>query len=400
MLRSSLLAALPVSFFRAFHGGTPILLGLLIANRWGLDALAAYTVAASLLAMAIVTTDWGSSRLLPRELSRRDEAGTRVVHSVTGIRLFLGTGAVIVCVLMALGNPDALTSFLVLAPAVFASIVATNAISARVVERDLAGVIPAVVLGLVPIAVATILWASSPAGAVRIAGAYTIGKWIEAAMLSRRRWGLQRIALTHLRSTFQALIPFGISGVIGVFYSRLPVLALEQFGTRKDLGIVSAATALQNVLLLVPTASALLVYPTLSVALAAGRISTAAAVVRRYFVSSFLVYAAGLTVLALSVDLVASLLSVPRDASRFVVCFVALAGLSIVNLLASTMLQAQGLERAGARVSVIVVTLAIPIQIAFVTLYGAWGALFAVLLTECCGGILLGRRVLKARLLK
>ena len=45
--------ALPLVAFRAASGGMPILLGLFIANRWGLEELAAYTVAAAMIAIAV-----------------------------------------------------------------------------------------------------------------------------------------------------------------------------------------------------------------------------------------------------------------------------------------------------------------------------------------------------------
>ena len=61
--------ALPLVAFRAAAGGMPILLGLFIANRWGLEQLAAYIVAAAMIAIASIVADWDAPRALPRDLA-------------------------------------------------------------------------------------------------------------------------------------------------------------------------------------------------------------------------------------------------------------------------------------------------------------------------------------------
>ena len=115
--------ALHLAVYRASYGGMPILLGLYIAHQWGLRQLASYSVAQASLAVAIVVADWGSTRFLPRELSRRDSAAVAVTASSTGVRLILAS----LCVagglaygLMGGFGRDVLPFLLLLAPVAFA----------------------------------------------------------------------------------------------------------------------------------------------------------------------------------------------------------------------------------------------------------------------------------------
>lgn len=391
-MMTALFRALPLAVYRAFNGGMPVLVGLFIGSRWGLRTLGAYTVASAFLAVAVVVADWGSSRLLPREMARRDAEAAAIVRTSTAVRIILTLIALATGLLYAvIGNVDAdvLPYLLVLAPVAFAAIVATNAVSARIVDDDLRGLTGAVAAGLIPITFAAIAWSSASYGALAVVGAYALGKWIETALLARGRWSLQRASFTGAAKVFALMLPFGASAIMGTLYSRFPVLVLERWSTREELGIVSAATALQNVMLLVPTAAALFIYPRLTVAAMKRDRSAVAETLRAYLVVCLLVYGGGLTALWLALARVTGVLDVPPAAAEFVFLYVAVGFITTINAMAAAVLQAIGAERRAAVIGLLVILVALPLQIASVRRWGMSGALAAVTMSEIAAMLLL-----------
>lgn len=391
-MRTPLLRAVPLAVYRAFNGGMPVLVGLFIAARWGLQALGAYTVASSLLAVAVVIADWGSSRLLPREMARRDGDAAAVVRTATAVRIVLTLLAVAAGLLYAVAgdvDADVLPYLLVLTPVAFAAIVSTNSISARVVDGDLRGMLAAVAAGLIPLLLAAAVWRSARFGPLAVAGAYACGKWIETALLTRRRWALQRVSFAGAGKVFALLFPFGATAIMGTIYSRLPIFVLERWSTREELGIVAAATAVQNVMLLVPTAAALFLYPRITVAAAHDDRIALAATLRSYFVTSVAVYCGGMAVLWMLLGRVTGALGVPASAAPFLLLYVAAGFLSIINVMATAVLQAVGAERRAALVGMVVLSVSVVVQIVFVRAWGMRGALAGVIACETLSMLLL-----------
>jgi hypothetical protein len=73
-----------------------ILLGLFIANRWGLEQLAAYTVAAAMIAIASLVAGWGAPRTLPRDLALLTPgAAKQFLVSASGVPLLLVAGILV-----------------------------------------------------------------------------------------------------------------------------------------------------------------------------------------------------------------------------------------------------------------------------------------------------------------
>lgn len=363
----------------------PVLLGLYISYQWGLSSLAAFTVAAAALAVGIVVADWGSSRFLPRELSRRDSAAAAVTATSTGVRVVLAsavTGFALAFALTGGLERDVLPFLFLLAPVVFSSVAATNAVSARVVDGDLRGLYTAVAAGAVPVAAAALVVGRSPSGAIMLVAAYAAGKWLETFFLTRGRWSVQRISFHHAGPVFLMMLPFGLSAIMGTVYSRLPILVLEGWGTRSELGVVAVSTALQNVLLLVPTASALLIYPRLTAAVTQADRSAFRASLRQYFYSSSTIVVCGLLVLWLVREPLCSLLDVPPASSTFLVLYVSMAFISTINAMGGAVLQACGEENRAAWLGAAVLILAVPLQVFAVRQWGMWGALSAVAVSE------------------
>lgn len=392
--------ALPLGIYRAFSGGMPVLMGLFIAATWGLRPLGAYTVASSIVAVALIVADWGSSRLLPRELAKRSPDAAAVMRTTTGVRLVLTAVAVALGFLYALGSADTdvLPFLVILAPVAFAAIVSTNAVSARVVDEDLGGILFAVAAGVVPPAVAAVLVRGAENGATTLAAAYAIGKFIETALVTRHRWNLQRVAFTDSRRVFALLLPFGASAVMGTVYSRLPVFVLEAWGRRGELGIVAAATAVQNVMLLGPTTAALILYPRLTIAASTGDRSALHALVRRYLWMCVLFFLGGLGVLWASRAHVLRWINVPHTASVFFGLYVAMGFLSTINAMASAVLQASGAERRAAAIGFLVIFLSVPLQIFSARAWGMKGTLAALATSELLAMVLLSTAARRAPL--
>ena len=130
--------ASPLIAYRAAAGGMPIALGLFIASRWGLEELAAYTLAAASIAIVSVVADFGATRALPRNLALLPvEGGRQFLAAATTFRFVLAILAAVaglVAILAGLADVRVARYLVLLFAVVPLTIVTTNAISERVVS--------------------------------------------------------------------------------------------------------------------------------------------------------------------------------------------------------------------------------------------------------------------------
>jgi O-antigen/teichoic acid export membrane protein len=388
-LPRSLLDLLPLATYRALNGGVPLLLGLYIGSRWGIAELGGFTVAIAFLAVVNVIADWGCTRFVPREMAQNG-GWTPQVASATGVRFVIAVVMIGAGALYGLAggfDRDVLGYLLLLAPVALSSIIATNGVSAHVVDGDMQAVSRSVLAGLVPLGAAVALTNAFPLRVRTLVIGYVLGKLAEAAGLVWRRWRLLRVSFVHGRAVFVSLIPFSIYAVFGTIYSRLPIFALERWSTRTELGVVAAATTIMNVFLLLPTSMTLLAYPRLAAAGRDGDVQRIKAIVKRYAAGSVTVYATGLAVLWLARELVARLLHIPPPDSTFVVFWVAAGCLTVGNAMGGAVLQAASAENLAARIATAGVTFAVIAQALAVSRFGMRGALAALIVCE--GGALL-----------
>ncbi len=380
MLTSHLRAvadAIPLIAFRAAAGGTPLLIGLFIAGRWGLEDLAAFTVAYAMIAVATVVVDWGATRALPRNLATLPPApAAHFLASSTSLRLLLAAAVLAAGSLAALAgwlDPQVARFLAVLFPLCPAMVITTNAISERVVSAAVRPIGTAVAAG---VGVFAALGGTSLAlglGPLWFVAAYVAGKLVEAVVLAAGRWWVMSLAATGLPATAALLWPFGAQMILGVIYSRLAVFTVERFTTRAELGVFSVAVALHGALLLVPTSLALLHFPDLTRRTRAGDAPGVRRLLVRYTIVSGLGVFLGVATLALLMTPVSELLQVPRSLAPLVVAFAALAALTIFSTMAGFLLQARGLESIAARWSVVTLLLGLLYQVAALSAFGLWG---------------------------
>lgn len=393
----SAIAVVPLVVFRGAAGGLPIAIGLYIANRWGLHELGAYTVANAFVAVAVVITDWGCSRSLPREIAVAEpHQAARFVAEANGARVLLVAAVFASAALTTLVravDTDVSRYLFLLLPLCALATVSTNAVSARVVSREVHGITTAVIVGaLVFLALAAV--------GVRVGGgglvlSYLIGKLVEAALLVRGRGWVLDLAFRGSVRMLALLWPFSIQAILGVVYSRLSIFTIGHFGSRSDVGLVSAGSAIQNVLLLLPTSMALLVYPPLSVAARDGDGRRMREIIYGYLSVCLTGMLAGIVLLMVSVHRVCSALQIPWKDAAFIVTFVAAGITTIGTALTGVALQALGGERLAARLSFVTLGLAAVYYVPTVARFGAWGVIIGMLAADVTSLLIFGRATLR-----
>ena len=372
----------------------PVLLGLFIASRWGLEELAAYTIAAALIAIASVVGDWGATRALPRNLALLGpDAARAFLASATSLRLLivvaiLGFGLAAA----ALGwlDPKVVGYASVLFPLCVLTVAVTNALSERVVEKRTHTIAAAVVAGLVVFAALAAAALAFDRGPLWFVAAYLAGKVVEAAAVLSGRWWVIAARVEGARSTAKLLWPFSAQMILGVVYSRLAVFTVERMATRADLGVFSVAAALQGAVALIPSALALLYFPDLTRHAQAGEARAMRDLVLRYTIISILGVTLGVAILALLSSRIAHLLNVPSGHTPFIVAFAAVTYLTIFSIMSGFLMQARGEERLAARLSLIALLLALVYQVVALAAWGLAGIVVATAAGELTGIALFG----------
>ena len=383
---------LPVVAFRGLNGGMPILIGLYIGHRWGLGALGAYTFAASFVAVGLMCVDWGCTRWIPRELALARLHGDLAGETPTAntIRLVLAAAFLFLTIggsgagwIPAESARYAVALSFLCPIAIFSA----NGVSDRIVTREVGAIGAAVAAGLVVFAAGAWIAASLQTGPIGLIVAYLIGKVLEAVLLMTGRGHLFRFSLRRFLVTAAALWPFSMQAILGVIYSRLSVFIVQHF-RHADLGLIGAATALQNVLLLVPVSIALLEYPVLTAAAATAQEGKFRRVLIVSAAASFAAVTAAMVFVILVRHIVGAALHIPPDLLPFVMAYVAVAYLTIGTALSSVLLQAIGRERITARLSVVTLVLSVTAQYGFIRAFGRWGVVEGVATAEALSVIL------------
>jgi O-antigen/teichoic acid export membrane protein len=385
----------PIVGFRGLAGGMPILIGLYIAHRWGLAFLGAYTFASSFVAVGLMITDWGCTRWLPRELALvRMTPGARATAAATanGLRLMIAAAFLTVTGCLALAHllPSESTRFaLELGLLCPINIYSMNGVSDRIVTREIGGIAVAVATGLVLFATLAIAGEAMGQGPHTIVLAYVIGRAAEAAVMMIGRRDLYPVAFRHVIPTAFALWPFSIQAILGVIYSRLSVFMIEHF-RRQDLGLVGAASALQNILLLFPLSIALLNYPPMTTAAASGDRKRLRMVITRSAAASI----AALTLAAAGLFVVrrplAAALHIPSESMSLVIAYTAVTYVTIATTLAGVVLQAIRQEKLTAQLSFLTVVFALAYQYTFIRWFGLWGLVAALTAAEATSALVFG----------
>jgi O-antigen/teichoic acid export membrane protein len=385
----------PIVAFRGLAGGMPILIGLYIAHRWGLASLGAYTLAASYVAVGLLITDWGCTRWLPRELALlRLTPGAPATAAATAnaLRLTLTAAFMLATWLLTFAYvlPADSTRFaLELAPLFPITVYSINGVSDRIVTREIGGIANAVCLGLALFAILAFAGESLASGPDAIILAYVIGRAAETAVMMRGRRDLYPVSFRHLIPTAAAMWPFSIQAILGGTYSRLSVFMIEHF-RRQDLGLVGAASALQNVLLLLPVSIALLNYPAMTTAAASGDRRRLRAVLIASAAASFAAVTLAAGALFIVRDRVAAILHIPAQSMPFVIAYAAIAYMTSATILAGVLLQAMRQEKVMARLSFLIVAFAIIYQVTLIRWFGLWGLVGAIAAAEATSAAILG----------
>jgi len=373
----------------------PILIGLYIAHRWGLASLGAYTLAASYVAVGLMITDWGCTRWLPRELALvrlTPGAPPTAAATANALRLTITAAFLLVTCLLAVAHilpADATRFALELGLLCPITIYSMNGVSDRIVRREIGGIAIAVFIGLALFALLAFGGQSFVPGPDGIIVAYVIGRAAEAAVMMRGRGDLYPVAFRHFLPTAAALWPFSIQAILAVLYSRLSVFMIEHF-RRQDLGLVGAASALQNVLLLFPVSITLLNYPAMTTAAARGDRPR----LRTVVVASAAASVAALTLAAgalfIARNRVAALLHIPAQSIPLVVAFAAIAYITIASTLAGALLQAMHYEKVTARLSFLTIAFALFYQYILIRWWGLWGLVGALAAAEATSAAVFG----------
>jgi|GEM_PF-1518020 len=390
-----LLHVFPIVAFRGLTGGMPMLIGLYIAHRWGLASLGAYTFAASYVAVGLMITDWGCTRWLPRELALvRMTPGAPATAAATAnaLRLTITAAFFLVTWLLATTHflPAESTRFAVelglLCPI---TIYSMNGVSDRIVTREIGGIAVAVFAGLALFALLALAGAFFVPGPDGVILAYVIGRAVEAAVMMRGRRDLYPLAFRHFLPTAAALWPFSIQAILGVFYSRLSVFMIEHF-RRQDLGLVGAASTLQNVLLLFPISIALLNYPSMTTAAAGGDRRRLRTVLVASAAASTAALALAAGALFVVRDRVAVLLHIAPQSMPVVVAFTAIAFITVATIIAGVLLQAMRFEKITARLSFLTIAFALIYQYILIPRFGLWGLVGALAAAEATSATIFG----------
>jgi O-antigen/teichoic acid export membrane protein len=391
----------PIVSFRGLAGGMPILIGLYIAHRWGLASLGAYTFASSYVAVGLMITDWGCTRWLPRELAlvrMTPGAPPTAAATANALRLTIAAGFLLVTGLLAVMHvlPAASTRFaLELGLLCPITIYSMNGVSDRIVTREIGGIASAVFVGLALFALLAFAGQSFAPGPHGIILAYVTGRAAEAAVMMHGRRDLYPVAIRHLLPTAAALWPFSIQAILGVIYSRLSVFVVEHF-RRQDLGLIGAASALQNIMLLFPVSIALLNYPAMTTAAANGDRRRLLKVVWASAAASFAALTLAGGALFAARDLVAASLHIPRQSMLLVVAYAAIAYITVATTLAGVLLQAMRYEKLTARLSFLTVAFALVYQYILIRWLGLWGLVGALAAAEATSATVFGIVAIRA----
>jgi O-antigen/teichoic acid export membrane protein len=391
----------PIVAFRGLAGGMPILIGLYIAHRWGLASLGAYTLASSYVAVGLLITDWGCTRWLPRELALTrltPDAPASAAATANALRLTITGTFMAVTLLLSITHvlpADSMRFALELALLCPITVYSINGMSDRIVTREIGGIAGAVFLGLATFAFLAVAGEFFASGPDAIILAYVIGRAAEAVVMMRGRRDLYAVSFRNLIPTAAALWPFSIQAILGGTYSRLSVFMIEHF-RHQDLGLVGAASALQNVLLLFPVSIALLNYPAMTTAAASGdrRKLRTVAVTSAAVSFATLTLAAGALIVAR--DRVAAILHIPAQSMTFVVAYASIACITIATILAGVLLQAMRQEKVMARLSFLIVGFALIYQYTLIRWFGLWGLVGAIGAAEATSAALFGFVALRA----
>lgn len=395
------LHVLPIVAFRGLAGGMPILIGLYIAHRWGLASLGAYTLASSYVAIGLLITDWGCTRWLPRELALvRMTPGSPATAAATAnaLRLTITAAYLLVTLLLAVAHwmpADSMRFAIELALLLPITIYSINGVSDRVVKREIGGIASAVVLGLVLFALLAFAGESLVSGPDAIILAYVIGRAAEAVVMMRGRRDLYPVSFRHLIPIAAALWPFSIQAILGGTYSRLSVFMIEHF-RHQDLGLVGAASALQNVLLLFPVSIALLNYPAMTRAAASGDRQRLRTVLFTSSAMSFAAVTLAAGALYIARDRVAAILHIPEQWMLLVITYAAIAYITSATILAGVLLQAMRQEKVMARLSFVIVGFALIYQYTLIRWFGMWGLVGAIAAAEATSAVILGVAAFRA----
>lgn len=364
----------------------PILLGLFIANRWGLEELAAFTVANATIAIATIVADWGAPRAVPRNLATLlPQPASRFLASATALRLLIVLAMFVLGLVAAVGgavHAQVMRYLTVLFPLCVLSVVTTNGVSQRVVSGQTPAIGASVVAGLSVFVTLSVAAAASGRGPVWFVAAYVVGKIVEALVIAWGRWWTLAISGTALGSTAIMLWPFSAQMILGIVYSRLSVFTVERMTTRAELGVFSVALALQGVVLLLPTSLALLQFPELSRLAHRGDAGRMRDLLLRYTIVSGLGVVLGVASVALLIERIGLLFNVPQALAPFLIAYAALAFLTIFTMMAGMLMQARGGEALAARLSVVTLVLALVYQLASLEALGLWGIVPGTAATE------------------
>lgn len=382
-------------------GGVPILLGLFIAQRWGLGELAAFTVANAAIAVALVAVDWGATRALPRNLAMLPPDGAAgFLAAANGFRLLV-VALLLVCGGLAVvtgGVDRGVAVYLALLfPLCPLSLLTTNAIGERVVAGETKAIGIAAMSGFALFASASAIAVSLGFGPRWLVVAYVFGKALESIVVAAGRWWVLSVRASGIVPAAAALWPFAAQMLLGVVYSRLSVFTVERMTTRADLGLFSFAVALQSALLLVPVSLGLVHFPDLTRRTRAGDAAGVRAVVIRYSVVSIACIAAALASIALLMPLVRQAFRLPPGGGAFVLALAALAVLSVFSTMAGFLVQAAGREHLAARLSLITLALAALYQLGALRWLGLWGIIPAMIAAEVTTIVLFGQALRAVR---
>lgn len=382
-------------------GGVPVLLGLFIAQRWGLEELAAYTVAYSAVAVGMIVADWGGTRALPRNLAMlAPEAAAEMLAGANAFRVLIVAIMFVGGVAAAMfGVIDAQVAqyLALLFPLCPLLVMATNGVSARVVTGETRALGVAVAAGLALFAVVGAIVLARDLGPRWLVAAYVAGKCVETIVIVAKRWWVLSVSARSMRETAIALWPFSSQMILGVLYTRMAVFTVERLTTRPELGVFAVASALQNALLLIPVSLGLLHFPELTRRAQEHDSAGMRAIVVRYTITSAAGVIFGLLCLVFLSRPLGASLDVPASSYGFVLAFAALALLSIFSAISGFLMQARGQEAAAARLSVLTLSMAIAYQVAALSAWGLWGIVAAVTAAELTTIAVFGLALRRAR---
>jgi O-antigen/teichoic acid export membrane protein len=240
-------------------------------------------------------------------------------------------------------------------------------------------------------------WAAlhSGSGPHAVVLAFLAGKAVEALLLMRGRLALFRIAPRHVFTTAYALWPFSFQSILAVIYSRLSIFIVEHF-RHADLGLVGAAIALQNVLLLLPVSIGLLKYPVFTTAAVKGQWHLIRTALFTAVAMSVAGVVTGIAVLFAGRHIISRVLHIAPSSMLFVIVFASISVLSTGAAASGLLLQALGRERTTARLSFVTLAASLFAQFLFVRWLGLWGVTAGIATAEVVSLTLFGTAAFRA----